>query len=96
VILPLDDDNRIHGTATCWQLERRKVVKGGVEWRPYKYFVKVDDALREAAQREIRTHAASGFTEALQVVDAVVAKYSKLIDDSLEARLAALKKEAAA
>ena len=81
MIIPLDDKTRIRGTTECWQLEIAKVVKGEVEWRPYKYLNSMDRALHEAAQPEIRTSEASGLTEALAACEAVTAKYAKIFDD---------------
>ena len=61
MIIPLDNKHRIRGTKQCWQLESTKIVKGEIEWRPFKYFNSMDSALRAAAQREIRTFPANGF-----------------------------------
>ena len=83
MILPLSDECRIRGTEHCWQLEFSKQVKGNCEWRAQKYFTRLDCALREAAWREIRLYPAETLAEAIQAVDAVVARYSQIIDDAL-------------
>ena len=81
MIIPIDDKTRIRGTEQCWQLERARIVKGEVEWRPKKYFLTVDDALRTAAQGEIRTDPAHGITKAIDACNRVTQKYAQLFDD---------------
>jgi len=80
MIIDLDDKTRIRGTKTCWQLESARTVKGVVEWRPQKYFLTLDDALRSAAQREIRTNPAHGITEAIDACNRVTQKYARIFD----------------
>ncbi len=81
MIIPLDDGLRIRGTERCWQLEKLKSVKGQDEWRPFKYFTTMDNALREAAQRELRLFPANGVSEAIAACEAVTAKYAKIFDE---------------
>jgi len=80
MIIDLDDKTRIRGTEQCWQLERTRTVKGVVEWRPRNYFVTLDDALRSAAQREIRISPARGITEAIDACNRVTQKYARIFD----------------
>ena len=80
MIIPLDDKHRIRGTEHCWQLEKIKIVKGKIEWRPFKYFKSMDSTLREAAQREIRTFPATGVTEAIAACDQILSKYAEIFD----------------
>ena len=77
MIIPLDEKNRIRGTESCWQLESSN--KNG-EWQPYKYFPSIGSALREAAQREIRTSETRDLSEALAACEAVTAKYARIFD----------------
>ena len=81
MIIPLDDKHRIRGTAQCWQLETTKIVKGEIEWRPFKYFSSMDSALRAAAQREIRTTPTTTLTEAIEACNRVTQKYARIFDD---------------
>ena len=81
MIIPLDDNHRIRGTEHCWQLEKLRIVKGDDEWRPIKYFVSMDNALREAAQREIRLYSTNSLSESLAACRAVTAKYARIFDD---------------
>lgn len=81
MIIPLGEDLRIRGTEHCWQLEKLRVVRGQGEWRPYKYFTTMDNALREAAQRELRMLPANGVAEALAACEAVSAKYATIFDE---------------
>ena len=81
MIIPLDDKTRIRGTESCWQLEKTKVVKGEVEWRPHKYFNSMDKALREAAQREIRTFSSTSLSDAIEACNRVTQKYAQIFDD---------------
>ncbi len=83
MIIPLSDECRIRGTEQCWQLEFSKQSKGDCEWRAKKYFTTLDNALREAARREIRIHPAQTLAEAIQAVDSIAARYSQIIDDAL-------------
>ncbi len=78
MIIPLDDKTRIRGTDLAWQLES---LKNNGEWRPTKYFQTIDAALREAAQREIRTFPVTGITEAIDACNRVTQKYAKIFDD---------------
>ena len=80
MIIPIDDKTRIRGTEQCWQLERTRTVKGVIEWRPQKYFLTLDDALRSAAQREIRTNPARSITEAIDACNHVTQKYARIFD----------------
>jgi hypothetical protein len=81
MIIPLDDRHRIRGTEHCWQFERLRLVNGDDEWRPIKFFVTMDNALREAAQREIRLYSTNSLSEALAACRAVTAKYARIFDD---------------
>ena len=78
VIIPLSDKTRIRGTNLAWQLES---LKSDGEWRATKYYQSFGGALREAAQREIRTDSATGITEAIDACNRVTQKYAKIIDD---------------
>ena len=81
MIIPIDEKTRIRGTEYCWQLEKTKIVKGEIEWRPFKYFQTMDRALRVAAQREIRTVPANGVSEAIAACNRVTEKYARIFDD---------------
>ena len=89
MIIPLSDEIRIRGTGECWQLERSKAVKGQVKWAPCKYFSDLGQAVSAAVRREIRLHPANTLAEAIEAVDQIAARYSKLLDDALESRRAA-------
>ena len=80
MIIPLDDKHRIRGTEQCWQLEATKIVKGEIQWRPFKYFNSMDSALRAAAQRELRVTGAYGVTEAIAACDQILSKYAEIFD----------------
>lgn len=84
MILQLDSEHRILGTAMCWELQSPRMSKGKREWRPYKYFPTLGDALREAAHAEIRTAPVEGIAEGLKTVDAVIRKYSEIIDGAAD------------
>ena len=49
MIIHISDSIRIHGTETCYQLERKR--KAG-DWRPFKYYTKFADACIAACERE--------------------------------------------
>ena len=89
MIIYLDDKTRICGTERCWQLEKSRMVKGQAKWEAFKYFSDLGQAVSEAGQREIRLHPATGLNEALQAIDTIAARYSKVLDDALALRRAA-------
>ena len=83
MIIPIDEKIRIRGTAECWQIEQIRMRKNQTEWRPFKYYQSLGEAVREAGRREIRIHPAETLDEAFQAVDAIAARYSQMIDDAL-------------
>ena len=89
MILTLSKEYRIRGTEQCWQLEKSVIRKGKRDWAAFKYFSELGQAVSEACRREIRLDPATGLTEALQAIDTIAARYSKLLDDALEPRRAA-------
>ena len=78
LIIPLDEKLRIRGTEHCWQLEK---LKSENDWRAFKYFTTVDNALHEAAQRELRLFSTTGLSEALAACRTITAKYARIFDD---------------
>ena len=89
MIITLSKEYRIRGTENCWQLEKAVVRKGKRDWQAFKYFPDLGNAVSEACQREIRLDPARGLNEALQAIDKIAARYSKLLDDALALREAA-------
>ena len=89
MIIPIDKEIRIRGTAECWQLEKSIIRKGMRDWAPFKYFKSLSDAVGEACGREIRLHPANSLNEGLQAIDKIAARYNKLLEDALESREAA-------
>ncbi len=89
MIIPINEEIRIRGTTECWQLEKAVKRKGEREWKAFKYFRSLSDAVGAACGREIRLHPANSLAEAIKAVDQVAARYSKLLDDALESRRAA-------
>ena len=83
MIIPLSDDRRIVGTEQCWELQRRKLVKGVERWRAFKYFRELGSAVQEAAHAEIRSDPAASLSEALETIDRVVRRYEDLLDYAL-------------
>ena len=89
MIITLNKDYRIRGTADCWQLERSRLVKGRTRWTPYKYFSDLGQAVSAAGQREIRLHPANCLKDAITAINQIAARDSKLLDDAFESREAA-------
>jgi len=89
MIIPIDEEIRIRGTAECWQLEKAVKRKGEREWKAFKYFQTAAEAVGAACGREIRLHSATGLTDALQAIDEIAARYNELLDDALASREAA-------
>lgn len=83
MIIPIDENIRIVGTETCWELQRVRSRKGVSVWEPFKYFGTFRQALGEAVHREIRIHPAKGITEALEATTDIVQRYSDLLDNPL-------------
>jgi len=89
MIIPLSNEYRIRGTDNCWQLEKAVVRKGQTEWQAFKYFPDLGKAVSGACEREIRLDPANSLNDALQAIDKIAARYSKLLDDALASREAA-------
>ncbi len=89
MIISLSKEYRIRGTEQCWQLEKAVVRKGKRDWQAFKYFPDPGKAVSEACQREIRLDPATGLNEALQAIDKIATRYSRLLDDALALREAA-------
>ena len=89
MIIPIDREIRIRGTADCWQLERSRLIKGQTRWTPFKYFSELGQAVSAAVSREIRIHPANCLKDAITATNQIAARYSKLLDDALESREAA-------
>ena len=81
MIIHIDDNLRIRGTETCYQIERKR--KSG-EWRAYKYYTSFAKACAAACEREFRTHPAHGIAEAFEAARGLSQKYGELIDAALE------------
>ena len=84
MIIPIDKEIRIRGTEHCWQLEKRRQRNGKDEWQAYKYFQNVRDAVGAAWRREIRLHPSTGLSDAIEAVDTITQRYSKLLDKALD------------
>ena len=89
MIIPLSNQYRIRGTEHQWQLEKAVIRKGKRDWQAFKYFPDLGKAVSEACQREIWLDPATGINEALQAIDKIATRYSKLLDDALALREAA-------
>jgi len=83
MIIPIDKEIRIRGTADCWQLERSRLVKGQTRWTPFKYFSDLGQAVSAAVRREIRVHPANSLADAIEAVDQIATRYNELLDDAL-------------
>lgn len=79
MIIDIDSQTRIKGTAACWQLEREHVTKGAKAFKPISYHSTFHSAVSAAAEREIRTHHAHGVDEAITAVRETLAKYQTVL-----------------
>ena len=86
MIIPIDDGIRIRSTAECWQLEKSRLVKGQTKWTPFKYFSDLGQAVSAAVRREIKVHPANSLADAIEAVDQIADRYSKLLDGALASR----------
>ena len=84
MIIHISDKLRIHGTETCYQLERRQKRKGVDDWKPFKYYTKFAHALGAACEREIRTHPADNLADAIEAATAIADRYGELLDGALD------------
>ena len=84
MIIHISDKLRIHGTESCYQLERKQKRKGVDDWKPFKYYTKFAHALGAACEREIRTHPADNLADAIEAADAIAARYGELLDCALD------------
>lgn len=79
MIIDLDNNHRIRSTSDCWRLETEHINKGKVRWKALGYYTTFANAVRAAADREIRTHHAHGLGEAIEACHAICAKYETLL-----------------
>ncbi len=84
MIIPLNDQLRIHGTENSYQLERPRHRHGRVRWEAFKYFSTFRQALAQACQREIRVHPANTLADAIEAADAIATRYGQLLDCALD------------
>ena len=89
MIIPINDEIRIRGTADCWHLQKAVKRNRQTEWQAFKYFVSLSGAVGAACGREIRLHSATGLTDAIKAVDQIATRYNELLDDALASREAA-------
>ena len=80
MIIHINDELRIQGTPTCYQIEKKR--KSG-DWRPYKYYQTFTKACAAACEREFRLHPAQGIAEALEAARGLSRKYGELVDAAL-------------
>lgn len=84
MIIPLDNNTRIVGTADSWNIERlpekKPDAKNDPKWRTEGYYTTFSNALTAALQREIRLHPAVGVVEAIEAVEALTARYTRIFD----------------
>ncbi len=82
MIIKLNSNRRIVGTARAWELQRLGVSKGKSEWRPFRWFYTLAAAVHEAAAAEIRTSPVEDLVEALDAVRSITERYENSIDDA--------------
>ena len=81
MIIHINDELRINGTPTCYQIEKKR--KSG-DWRPYKYYQTFAKACASACEHEFHVHPAQGIAETLEAARGLSRKYGALIDGALE------------
>jgi len=84
MLIPWGDEIRIRDTAECWQLEMAVKRKGEREWKVFKYFKSLSDAVGEACGCAIRLHPATGLKDAIEAVDQIAANYARVFDEALD------------
>ena len=89
MIIQLSKEYRVRGAEHCWQLEKRRVRKDKHEWEAFKYFSSLGEAVGAACRREIRLNPANSLADAIEAVDQIADRYSKLLDEALASREAA-------
>ncbi len=83
MIVSISEDIRIHGTETCYALERKHKRKGVDDWKPFKYYTTFADACGAACEREFRTNPTQGIAEAFEAARGLSQKYGELLDGAL-------------
>ena len=84
MIITLNDNLRIHGNESCYQIERLRFRKGQPIWEAFKYYKSFRQALAQACEREIRTHPANTLADAIEAADAIADRYGQLLDCALD------------
>lgn len=98
MIIQIDDDNRIHGTPQCWQIEVRKIRKAskankrlGVRkgerhesWKPVSFHNTLAQAVRSFGEMQVRT--ASDLANALDRVERLHDAIETFMGEHLDVR----------
>lgn len=82
MIITIDSDTQIRGTAFCWQIEKKRKRKGADDWCALSYHSTFGDALGAACRREIRLAPTSTLSEAIEAANQVAAKFGRLLDEA--------------
>ncbi len=71
MVIPLNDNVRIFGGPLCWELQRRRTVRGAERWETHKWFTKLGQAMQEAGETEIRLSEGHSLTDAIEAFSRV-------------------------
>jgi hypothetical protein len=90
MILNLDDNYRINGDITSYNLEKKSICKtttknqnaGDIIWTPQKYYGKLSEACKSYMNLQIAT--SEGIKTAKEIKD-IIEKSEKSIESSIEA-----------
>ncbi len=83
MVIPLNDNMRIHGGPVAWELQHRKTVKGKDRWESFKWFTKLGQAVKEAGETEIRLSEGNSLADAVEALSRVSHRYEQLLDKAL-------------
>ena len=86
MIIPIDDKIRIKGDEYQWCCQRyqrlNKPGKDGklYQWNSFSYHTNLSSAVSELMRREIRCHPATTLAEALDAVQGIAERYTRIFD----------------
>ena len=82
MIIPIDDRYRIQSTKDCWQVARKRVIKGVVDWVPRSHHMDLSQAVNSLYQERVRLSDAETLVEALADADRILRELTEALSPS--------------
>ena len=86
MIIPIDDKYRLKSDSMQWMIQKSKIVKGEIEWRPLKFFHDPSKAVTELILMQIRESDAETLVHALEEVERITSHVLSALNPRWEVR----------